>query len=68
MTVIPRFTLQLVPIKGNVNRMTTQIKVRGKKKFDNANRDNVNRGDVNRRITIILLILLLSYHQLDFLI
>ena len=36
-TVIPRFTTQLVPKKGNVNRMTAQIKVRGNKKFDDVN-------------------------------
>ena len=43
---------QLVPKKGDVNRMTTQIEVRGNIKFDDVNRNNVNRGDVNRRITV----------------
>ena len=35
---------------GDVNWMTTQIEVRGNKKFGDINRKNVNRGDVNRRI------------------
>ena len=30
-TVSPRFTSHLVPKKGNLNRMNTQIEVRGKK-------------------------------------
>ena len=33
--------------------MTTQIEVRGNKKFDDVNRNNVNRGNVNRRITVL---------------
>ena len=37
----------------DVNRMTTQIEVRGNKKFDDVNRNNGNRGDVNRRITVL---------------
>ena len=53
-TVILRFTSQLVPKKGDVNRMTTQIEVRGNNKFDYVNRNNANRGDVNRKITIQL--------------
>ena len=51
-TVIPRFTLLLVPKKSDVNRITTLIEVRENKKFDNVNRNNVNRVDVNRRITV----------------
>ena len=31
--------------------MTSQIKVRGNKKFDDVNRNNFNRDNVNRRIT-----------------
>ena len=38
--------------KGNINRMTTQIEVRGNKIFDAVNRNNVNRGDENRGITV----------------
>ena len=51
-TVNPRLTLQLVPKKGDVNRMTTQLEVRGNKRFDDVSRNNVNRGYVNRRITV----------------
>ena len=47
--VIPRFTSQLVPEKGDVNRMTAQIEIRGNKKFDDVNQNNVNRGNVNLR-------------------
>ena len=36
--VNPRFMSQLVPKKGNVNRMTTQIEVRENKQFDDINR------------------------------
>ena len=42
-TVIPRFTLQLVPKKGDVDLITTQIEVRGNKNFDDVDRNNVNR-------------------------
>ena len=52
-TVIPRFTLQLVPEKGGVDLMTIPIEVRGDKKFYHLNRNNVNRGDVNSRITVL---------------
>ena len=52
-TVNPRFMSQLVPKKGNVNRMTTQIEVRGNKQFDDINRYNINPGDINRRITVL---------------
>ena len=53
-TVIPRFKLQLVPKKkGDVNRMTMQIEVRGNKKVDDVNRNNVNRFDVNLSITVL---------------
>ena len=51
-TVIPRLTSQLVPKKDDVNRMTTQIEVRGNKKFDDVNENNVIRGDINRGITV----------------
>ena len=30
--------------KGDVNRMTTQIEVRGHKRFDNVSRNGVNRN------------------------
>ena len=50
-TVIPRFTLQLVPKKGKVNRMA-QIEVKGNKIFDDINRKHFNWGDVNRGITV----------------
>ena len=42
----------MVPKKknGNVNGMTTQIEVKGNKKFYDINRNNINRGDVDRRI------------------
>ena len=42
---------QLVSNKGNVNRITMQIEVRGNKKVD-VNRNNVNRGGAIRGITI----------------
>ena len=51
-TVIPIFTMQLVSKKGNINRMTTQIEIRGNKKFYDVNRSNYNRGKVNRRIIV----------------
>ena len=51
-TVIPRFTSQLVPKNDDLNRMTTQIEVRGNKKFYDLNRNNLNRGNINRRITV----------------
>ena len=35
--------------KGDVNRLTTQIEIRGNKKFVDVNRNNVNRCDVNLR-------------------
>ena len=43
-TVTSRYTLQLVPKKGEVNRMTVQIEVKLNKKFDNVNRNNLNRS------------------------
>ena len=50
---IPQFTPQLAPKKkGNVNRITTKIQVKGNQKLDDVNRNNFNRGDVNRRITV----------------
>ena len=49
LTVIPRFTSQLVPAKGDVNRMTTQIEVRGNAKFGDINCNNIKRDSVNRR-------------------
>ena len=52
LTVIPQFTPQLVPKKGNVNRITTKIQVTGNKKLDDVNRNNFNRGDVNGRTTV----------------
>ena len=47
-TVIPRFKLHLIQI----NRIRTQIQVRGNKKFDDVNRNNVNRGDLYRSIAV----------------
>ena len=41
-TVIPGFTPQLAPKKGKTNQKTTQIEVRGNKKFDNVNQNNFN--------------------------
>ena len=38
--------------KGEVNRMTTHIEVKGKKIFDDVNQNNVNRGDVNLKTTM----------------
>ena len=43
----------MVPKKVYVNRMMTQIEVRGNQKFDVVNQNNVNRGDVNRKITVV---------------
>ena len=37
---------QLVPKKGDINQMMTQIEVREKTIFDDVNRNNVNRGNV----------------------
>ena len=45
-TVIPQFMSQLVPKKGDINQMMTQIEVREKTIFDDVNRNNVNRGNV----------------------
>ena len=36
--LVSRFTSPLVPKKGDVNRMTTQIEVKGNKQFDDFNR------------------------------
>ena len=35
--------------------MTTEIELRGNKKFGDVNRNNVNRGDINRRKYIFFL-------------
>ena len=51
-TVIPRFTSQVVPKRGDETRMTAQIKVREYKEFDYVNRNNVNQSEVNLRIAV----------------
>ena len=51
-TVIPRFTSQLVPKKGDVNRETTQSEVKGNKNLDDVKLNIVNLGEVKRRITV----------------